>query len=92
MSKGLLLGNKREGGRERRRERGMDEERERGKEGDYYVGGREGGRAGEWEGGYINFACDFLQKIGPQFIDDGHIEVVGFWASTFVSTCTCIHH
>ena len=25
------------------------------------------------------------QKIGPQFIDDGRIEVVGFWASTFVS-------
>ena len=25
------------------------------------------------------------QKIGPQHFDDGKIEIVGFWASTFVS-------
>ena len=27
----------------------------------------------------------FAQRIGPQKMDDGKIEIVGFWAATFVS-------
>jgi diacylglycerol kinase (ATP) len=31
-------------------------------------------------------------KIGPQFIDDGRIEVVGFWASTFAKLQVNMSH
>ena len=39
--------------------------------------------------GYIVFLYSPLQKIGPQKMDDGKIEIVGFWSSTFVSLYTC---
>ena len=29
--------------------------------------------------------CFFIQRVGPQAINDGMIEIVGFWSSTFVS-------
>ena len=56
---------------------------------------------------YSGLVCTISpQKLGPQVIDDGRIEVVGFYASTFVSIhvhelmyvyivysciCTCTH-
>ena len=35
------------------------------------------------------FLILILQRIGPQKMDDGRIEIVGFWSSTFVSCWYC---
>ena len=73
------------------RERGGEREREGEGEGEG-EGERERekgrGREGEEISCLVNhcYNCDFnLQKFKNQSMEDGIIEVVGFWSSTFVS-------
>ena len=34
---------------------------------------------------YVSRHCSLLKRVGPQEMNDGMIEILGFWASTFVS-------